>query len=132
MVSRVLLPTTVGLLLISSCGGLITRIRQLYRFSRLRHIGLSPVSRSGVGLRYWDLVQVHAGLHSHNSVPLLNLGWWFDIGPVFIDVRISQVFAIASWSNIPYSSPGIAWIFSPLPGISPWMPIGMIQVGVRI
>ena len=86
----------------------------------------------GVGLRYWDLVQVHAGLHSHNSVPLLNLGWWFDIGPVFIDIRLSQVFAIASWSNIPYSGAGIAWIFSPLPGISPWMPIGMIQIGIRL
>ncbi len=86
----------------------------------------------GVGLRYWDLVQVHAGIHSHNIVPLLNLGWWFDIGRIFIDIRLSQVFAIASWSNIPYATAGFDWIFSPLPGISPWLPIGMIQVGVRL
>ena len=86
----------------------------------------------GVGLRYWDLVQVHAWIHNHNSVPLLNLGWWFGLGRMFIDIRLSQVIAIASWSNIPYSTAGFAWIFSPLPGVSPWMPIGMVQVGVRL
>ena len=86
----------------------------------------------GGAIRYWDLIQVHGKTQSHNVIPLINIGWWIDIGRFFIDVRISQVFAIASWSNIPHAKGGLAWIFSPLPGISPWLPIGMVQLGFRL
>jgi hypothetical protein len=75
---------------------------------------------------------VHAGIHSLNSAPLLNLGWWFDVGRLFLDVRLSQIFAIASWSSIPHAVPGLTLVASPLPGISPWLPIGLVEIGIHL
>jgi hypothetical protein len=62
---------------------------------------------------------------------MLHVGWWLDLGSWFIDIRLSQVVAIASISSIPGSIPGFQFLFSPLPGISAWMPIGLIQVGLK-
>jgi hypothetical protein len=86
----------------------------------------------GGSLRYWDLVQVYDGAQTHNASPMVHLGWWFDVGPLFVDVRISQVFAVATVSSVPFSTPGFAFVLSPLPGISPVLPIGLVQIGVRI
>jgi hypothetical protein len=108
-----------------------TQVSWNWRFAQ--HAGwLKRGPYLGIALRYWDLVQIHAGIHAHNVAPLLNLGWWLDIGPLFLDVRLSQVFLVAGWSNLPHSLPGVALTASPLPGISPWLPIGLIQVGVRL
>jgi hypothetical protein len=87
---------------------------------------------AGACLRYWDLIQVYSGVQSHNIAPMLDVGWWFDLGGWFIDIRMSQVFAVASFSSIPYSRPGIAFIASPIPGISPVMPIGLVQIGIKL
>jgi hypothetical protein len=86
---------------------------------------------AGASLRYWDLIQVYSLVQSHNVAPMLHVGWWLDLGAWFIDIRMSQVVAIASFSSIPSSIPGFQFIFSPLPGISAWMPIGLIQVGLK-
>jgi hypothetical protein len=87
---------------------------------------------AGTELRYWDLIQLHSGVQSHNLAPMLDLGWCFDFGIWFVDLRFSQVFAIASYSSIPHAIPGFQFLFSPLPGISPWLPIGLVQVGIKL
>ncbi|HAP43987.1 MAG: hypothetical protein A2Y37_13960 [Spirochaetes bacterium GWB1_60_80] len=92
------------------------------------HMAKGPYA--GAAVRYWDLVQVHSGVQSHNLAGLVDLGWWFDFGQWFIDVRLSQVLAVAGFSSLPHALPGFAFLFSPLPGISPWLPIGLIQVGL--
>jgi hypothetical protein len=87
---------------------------------------------AGGSLRYWDLIQIHSFVQSHNIAPMLHIGWWFDFGSLFVDLRMSQVFAVASFSSIPGSLPGFQFLFSPLPGISPWMPIGLVQLGIKL
>jgi hypothetical protein len=87
---------------------------------------------AGASLRYWDLVQVSSLVQSHNLAPMVRVGWWFDFGKWFIDARFSQVFAVASASSIPGSTAAVQWLFSPLPGISPWMPIGLVQIGLKL
>lgn len=86
----------------------------------------------GLALRYWDLVQVHARIHSHNVASFVHLGWWLDLGRVFVDLRLAQVVAVASWSSLARSRASIRLTASPLPGVSPWLPIGLVQVGVRL
>jgi hypothetical protein len=86
----------------------------------------------GGSLRYWDLVQVYSGVQTHNLAPMIHMGWWIDIGPAFLDIRLSQVFAVATASNVPNARPGVVFLFSPLPAVSPVMPIGLVQIGFRI
>jgi len=86
----------------------------------------------GAELRYWDLIQTYSGVESNNIAPLVDFGWWFDFGTWFIDLRLSQVFAIASFSSIAHSVPGFEIVFSPLPGIAPWIPMGLVQVGLKL
>jgi hypothetical protein len=93
---------------------------------------LSKGPNAGVSLRAWDLIQIASGVQPYNLAPMLDLGWWFDFGRWFIDVCLSQVFLVASLSSLPGSRPGVEMIFSPLPGISPWMPIGLAQIGLTL
>jgi hypothetical protein len=87
---------------------------------------------AGAALRYWDLVQRSSLVQSHNLAPLIELGWRQDMGRLFVDMRVSQALAVASLSSAPGSLPGAQLIFSPLPGISPWLPLGMVEVGLRL
>jgi hypothetical protein len=87
---------------------------------------------AGAALRAWDLVQLSSHVHSWNLAPLVDVGWWFDAGGWFIDARLSQVFLVVSGSSIPGSIPGAQFLFSPLPGVSPWMPIGLVQIGIKL
>jgi hypothetical protein len=87
---------------------------------------------AGASLRAWDLIQVSSLVQSLNVAPMIDIGWWFDFKGWFIDLRLSQVFVVASFSSIAGSRPGIQMAFSPLPGISPWMPIGLVQVGFKL
>jgi hypothetical protein len=86
---------------------------------------------AGVSLRYWDLIQLYNGTQTHNLAPLAELGWWFDFKRWFVDVRLSQTFCVASLSSLPHASAGFSFAFSPMTGISSWMPIGLVQVGIK-
>ena len=87
---------------------------------------------AGAELLYWDLIQVYSGVQTHNVAPMVDLGWCFDFGTWFVDLRLNQVFAIASYSSIPHAIAGFQFLFSPLPGISPWLPIGLVQGGIKL
>jgi hypothetical protein len=86
---------------------------------------------AGASLRYMDIVNLNTGIHNQDILPLASLGYWLDFSGFFLDIRMSQMFVILSWSSMPHTVPAICFAFSPLTAISPYMPLLLISAGYR-
>ncbi len=66
----------------------------------------SKLSTFGFGffIRSWDLYYKHSKLHFINVAPHLNISYLIKRNKFFYDFRIGWDFAVATWSNLEYSS----------------------------
>lgn len=88
---------------------------------------------AGASLRYSDVWNLYSGVHLQTLLPLASAGYRFDLGGgLFIDLRASELFAAFSWSSMEHSVPAAGLLFSPITGISPWMPLLSVDIGFRL
>ena len=72
----------------------------------------------GFFIRSWDTYYTHSELQYLNVSPQLNVGYLIKRKKFFYDFRIGLQFAVATWSNLEYSTPMADFIGIPSASIN--------------
>ena len=73
-------------------------------------------------IKYFDIYNILTEIHFFNIMPYVAIGYVFEIGKIFFDIRISQTLCSLSWSNLSHTLPGFSHYFSPAPALTPILP----------
>lgn len=64
-----------------------------------------------------------------NIVPAVDVGWMFVLGRAILNARIVQSICVATLPSDSLVAPACAWCFSPIPSLSPVLPVLSFDVG---
>ncbi len=109
---------------------LLPQLRLGYGFFLLNR----PLDRSrgphvGMNLRLWDLYYRTSQEHYFSVMPGLDLGWWWDVGSHFVDLRFNLTWGACSWSSQENTSGACDLFLSPAPDMMPVLPLVGCDVG---
>jgi hypothetical protein len=100
-----------------------------YYFTNYERNRLNRGIYAGAYLKYWDYTNRLTKIHFYNISPYLNLGYQWNQNRLSYDLRLSQTFAIHSWTSMDATLPGTAWFFSPWPKFIPILPLVSFTIG---
>ena len=85
----------------------------------------------GTNLRYWDYINKETKTQRHNLSPGINVGYVWKKKRVIVDVRLNQMFAIFTKTNIKHAKAGFKFSFSSMPEFSPVLPFLSVNIGYK-
>jgi len=85
----------------------------------------------GANMRTWDLVYWTSDWDYWSWMPAAHAGWWFDVEPVYVNLRLTQILGACSWSSQPSTTRACAFGLSPAEGMVPVLPLLGVDVGFR-
>ncbi len=85
---------------------------------------------AGAHLRGWDLYYRDVGDHYYSLQPFAVLGWRWVRGPMFYDLRLSQMLGAWSASSVEHSQADYDFYVSPAPEIYPVLPLLSLDIGL--
>lgn len=86
----------------------------------------------GADVRLWDTVYWTTSDSWWSVLPAAHVGWWFDAGPLYLDLRYTQIVGACSWSSVDGTRPACRAALSPAPEMLPVLPLLGLDVGVRL
>ncbi len=84
----------------------------------------------GAHVRAWDLYYRDVDEHFFNVQPYAVAGWRWVRGPMFYDLRLSQMLGAWSASSVEHSQASYDFFVSPAPEIYPLLPVASLDIGL--
>lgn len=70
----------------------------------------------GLFLKFWDQHNRKTDVSFYHLIPYINIGYQFiSKRRIIFDIRLSQTFAVVSWSNLEHTTGGADYMFSHIP-----------------
>jgi hypothetical protein len=86
----------------------------------------------GAFAKYMDLYNYYTTTHYMSIIPYITLGYWLELGRIFIDIRVNQTLAALSWSTLNHSQAAFSYFFSPLPSFLLVVPYVSFHIGFSL
>jgi hypothetical protein len=97
-------------------------------FVRAPREGRSRGPYLGANLRLWDLLYWTSGWNYWSLMPAVHAGWWFDVEPLAVNLRLTQILGACSGSDQPGTSGACDLFVSPAEGMIPILPLLGVDV----
>lgn len=83
----------------------------------------------GGGVRYWDLYNQLTDVHRNNLGMALSVGYRFDLGRLYLDLRLHEIGLVYTWTSDEHTLPGLATLADPW---LPRVPVFSVDLGMEV